>query len=349
MHVALDVTALKTGHKNRGIGIYTDLLIKSLKQYKDNFSYSFFVRGQSIPKNVDLVHYPYFEPFFYSLPLVKSAPTIVTVHDLIPIVFKDHFPSGMKGSVIWQLQRVSLRGARAIIADSEWSRRDVVRITGVPSDRVFVTHLAPKDVFTKRPSAKALRNITAKYHVSQSFVLYVGDVNWNKNIPGLLRAFHTIQVRRPEMQLVLVGSAFLESGIPEMQEINNIIRENGLQRAIVKTGHVRDTDLAALYASASVCVQPSFAEGFGLPILEAMASGCPVVCAKRTSLTEISGPAILVNPDEVNDIARGILQVLEFSEEKRAKLRDEGERWAKTFTWRRVAHQTAKIYESVTR
>ena len=329
MHIAIDTTPLETGHARRGVGTYTKNLVDALKQYEPAHSYSFFTRGQKVPAGADLVHVPYFDPFFLTLPLVKITPTIVTVHDLIPLVFPDKFPSGIKGSLKWQIQKLSLAGARRIITDSECSKRDIAKITGFDRKKIDAVYLAPDPEFAvgnAKPSEKP-------------YFLYVGDVNWNKNVPGLLSAFAAFG----KNELVLVGKAFTDSSLPETKEINRIIHDLGIEKSVRRTGFVSTRELVGLYAGATALVIPSFYEGFGLPVLEAMCAGCPVVAADTSSLTEIAGPAIRVGT-ESKSIAQGMRKALTLNRETQQKLQSE---WVKRFSWKLTARNTVQSYEKV--
>lgn len=334
MRVAIDTTPLKSDHKLRGIGSYTEQLVKALQRYENKHSYHFFTRGQIIPKNVDLVHYPYFDPFLLTLPFIKSKPTVVTVHDLIPIAFPEHFPKGFRGELKWQIQKTSLNQARRIITDSNASKKDVNRLIGFAEDRIDVVYLAPSITHWEWSNIR----------LPKRYILYVGDVNWNKNIPGLLEAFSIVKKNISNRKLVLVGKQFLNTSLRETQNINKRISELDINPDVVKLGFVKNEDLPTVYRRAAVYVQPSFAEGFGLPVLEAMAYGCPVVCTNTSSLVEIAGPSIIVNSDS-KDIAHGIVKSLTMSNVKRQLATKSGILWAKRFTWKKVAKETVAVYE----
>ena len=341
MHIAIDITPLESGHQVRGVGSYTKLLVEALQTYEKSHSYSFFTRGQKVSGNADLVHCTYFDPFFLTLPLIKQKPVVVTVHDLIPLAYPSRFPRGIRGNVTWLIQKWSLAGAKRVITDSIVSQQDIHRITGVALDRIDVVYLAPSADFRPIKDQTVLSRIKAKYGLPGTFILYVGDVNWNKNIIGMLKAFQDLK----QVKLVLVGNAFTDEHLTEAQEINRMIRSLELTKNIVKPGFVPDEDLVALYNLATVYVQPSFAEGFGLPILEAMACGCPVVAAAGSSLSEISGPAISVNSNDPQDIAKGIRHVLLFSPAQRKSLISAELDWVRSFSWKKVAHETVRSYE----
>lgn len=333
MHIAIDSSPMETGHALRGVGSYTKNLIGALQKYEHKHSYSLFTRGQKVPDNADLVHYPYFDPFFLTLPLVKTKPTVVTVHDLIPLVFPDKFPKGIKGAMKWHIQKASLKGARRIITDSESSKSDISKITRIKESHIDVVYLAPDVSFTGAFSGQP----------SIPYFLYVGDVNWNKNVPGLLRAFANI----PYGELMLVGDAFVNTALPETKAINSLVSSLGIEKRITRTGYVSNKKLAELYARATALVLPSYYEGFGLPVLEAMACRCPVVSTLSGSLNEIAGSAIDVQPNRVDSITNGMKRVLALSVDARKKLVEEGDRWVKKFTWRKTARETTAIYEKI--
>lgn len=342
MRIAIDVTPLHTGHRDRGVGTYTKLLIEALQKYESNHTYSFFTRGQKVPENVDLVHYPYFDPFFLTLPVIISRPTVVTVHDLIPLVFPEHFSTGVRGMIKWQLQRLSLAQTTRIITDSDTSKKDVIRIAGISSQIIDVVRLAPADVFRPVTDKTLLQTVATKYKLPERFILYVGDINWNKNILGMLEAFQKFNSR--EVKLVLVGKAFTERS-PEANAIQASIDALGIRDKVIMPGFVAFDDLPEFYSLASVYVQPSRYEGFGLPILEAFACGCPVISSRSPGLSEIAGPTIMVDSNNPSDIASRIRETLTMSMDKRLALIQKGILWAKQYSWEAVAHQTVQSYE----
>ena len=324
MHIAINTTPLESGHRNRGVGQYTKLLIGALQKYENTHSYSFFTRGQKVPKNTDIVHYPYFDPFFLTLPLFKSKPTVVTVHDLITVKYADHFAKGIRGELKWQIQKASLFGVARIITDSNASKADIQEIVGYKEGRIDVVHLAPSPVFRPLQDKVTLERVKKTYNLPEQFVLYVGDVNWNKNVQGLVKAFDmltkTVFVKRLSLKAVFVGKAFVNTKLQEAREIHQLIKLLNLDTEILRVGFVPDEDLVAFYNLASVYVQPSFAEGFGFPVLEAMTCGCPAVVSRGTSLDEIAGPSIRIDPNDSSSIAEGILRVLNLTHAERENL-----------------------------
>lgn len=344
MHIAIDTTPLETGDKDRGVGTYTTLLIEALQMYEKKHSYHFFTRRQNVPENVDLVHYPYFDPFFLTLPVIKPHPTVVTVHDLIPHVFPEHFRAGLRGMIKWQVQRLSLGRAMRVITDSDSSKADIIRIAGISPDTIDVVRLAPASGFRRVTDKALLRAVTEKYKLPERFILYVGDINWNKNIHGLLKAFQSVMRQALSVKLVLAGIAFVDRS-PESDAIGESIDALGIRGEVIMPGFVPLNDLPALYSLASVYVQASHYEGFGLPVLEAMASGCPVISSHASSLSEIAGPAVLIDPNNPEDLATRLREALNMSTKTRQTLIRKGILWAKRYSWELVAHQTVRSYE----
>ena len=347
MHIAIATSPLISEHRARGIGVYTKNLINALQTYKPEHTYSFFTRTQEIPDSADIVHYPYFDPFFLTLPLRKKKPTVVTVHDLIPLVFPEHFPAGMRGMTKWYMQRLSLKSAKRIITDSKNSKQDIAKLGSIDENHIDVVYLA-SSVHDHPVTKEYTDGVKKKMNITGACFLYVGDINWNKNIVGLLNAFSIFLLKNMQtaahIQLVLVGSAFLHD-IPEAQEIRRAISELHIEQNIVMPGFVSEEDLVGLYHGAIGAIQPSHYEGFGLPILDAFTCMCPVVAADNSSMKEIMGSAIPVDSANTDDIARGMQQLFGLSEKDRSIRIDVGTTWVKQFTWKRVAEETIAVYE----
>jgi glycosyltransferase involved in cell wall biosynthesis len=331
----------------RGSGFYIDLLVKALEKYYPNNKYIYFTRTEKLPENANLVHYPYFEPFFLSLPLMKALPTIVTVHDLIPLNFPKHFPAGLKGRLKWEIQKKSLFGCRAIITDSISSKRDIKRLVGFPEEKIFVVYLAPASEFQEIKDVAKLTSIREKYHLPKNFVLYVGDVTWNKNLPRLIAA-----VKKINIPLVMVGKALVEKSFDKEniwnRDLIKVQRACQEDKRLIRLGFVSQEDLVMIYNLATVFALPSIYEGFGLPVLEAMACGIPVVAADTSSLPEVCGDAaFMVKPYDVDHIASGLNEALHYdSSQRRAKV-ERGLAWVKRFSWEKTAKEVFQVYEQI--
>ena len=354
--IFVDKAPLDSGHAVRGIGSCTRELVASLGKRND-------IRLVSSKREADVIHYPYFDFFFPTLKVRVGERVVVTVYDTIPLIYPEHYPSGVRGKINLFFQKRELKKAGAIITISETSKKDIVRFLDIGQEKIFPIHLAPLDRFRKMENARPASlgeaggkwkmEITKRYGLSKRFVLYVGDVNYNKNVVGLIKAFALLandsELKRIDakvLKLVLVGKAFRDD-IDEARQILQQIKELGLEDRVVITGYVEEEDLIAIYNLASIYCQPSFYEGFGLPVLEAMASSTPVVAAKTQALVEVaSGAAYFVDPKSAEAIAGGLKQVFDKSE-LRNELRNKGLRKFKNFSWDKVADETVAIYKKV--
>ena len=347
MNIAIDTTPLSSEHAMRGVGVYTKNLIEALQQYESKHSYSFFTRGEKIPDTAEIVHYPYFDPFFLTLPWEKTVPTVVTVHDLIPLVFPEQFLIGIRGRVKWNMQKIALRRVDTIITVSECSKKDVERIVHIPESKIHAVYSAATPGYEVKQSKQLEQVIKEKYQLPEHFMLFVGDVNWNKNVLGLLSAFALVLQKKKNSHVVLVGGAFKKRELLETQQIEQCIHDLHLESHVTMTGFVSQEDLVVLYSLATCLVEPSFYEGFGLPVLEAMVCGCPVVIADNSSLSEIAGPSLKMDAGNIQNMAETILVMLGLSEPARKKLRLDSIAWAKTFSWEKTAHETVAVYETM--
>lgn len=346
MKIAIDVSPLQTGHKVRGSGFYLEHLKNSLVKYFPQNQYLFFERGEKIPKDVDLVHFPYFEPFFLALPLYKKYKTVVTVHDLTPIVFPKAFPRGVRGEIKWQMQKFSLKKADAVVTDSKSSKKDIIRYVGIPEKKISVVFLAAGEQFKVLDRGSWMLDIQRKYDLPDRFVLYVGDVTWNKNLPRLLNA-----VKEIDIAIVMVGKNLINENYdknnPWSYDLNRLWELSKENKNIMRLGFVPDDDLVAIYNLATVFTMPSLYEGFGLPILEAMSCGCPVITSKEGSLPEVAKEAAyFVDAYDYKSIAKGIKEVFN-SENLQKELSQKGLENAAKFSWKTTAANTLKVYKDV--
>ena len=342
--IAIDVSPLSDGNSIRGVGYYTKNLVDALQseiktnpEYKD-FEISLIKNYESKIKNFDLVHYPYFDPFFLTLPLAKT-PFIVTVHDLIPIELSKLFPVGIKGFIKWQIQKYKLKFAQYILSPTHTAKYSIHDILHYPKDKIFTTYEAANSNFKKITDQKILDKVKIKYNLPDKFILFVGDLNLNKNIPNLAKACYKLKI-----PLIIAGkSAVLP--VPNHPWTKDIKWVQSNQSQYLKSiGFVSDDDLPVLYNLASVYCQPSIAEGFGLPLLEAMQCGIPTCFSANTSLAEISDySGLMFDPYSIDDIAKKINLI--FCDNKlKQDLINKGYKRAKTFSWKLCAINTLAVY-----
>jgi glycosyltransferase involved in cell wall biosynthesis len=325
MKIAIIGSPLQDGNKTRGVGFYTKHLIENLKDNKNIELVE--------TDNADLIHYPFFDPFATTLKIFNK-PTIVTVHDLIPLQFKPHFPVGVKGNIKWLLQLINLRKASAILTVSEYSKKIINQITGISLSKIFVTHLSADNTCKPIKEKMLLQAMKQKYNLPDKFVLYVGDINWNKNIPTLVKICKDLKY-----PLVIVGSSATKKDVPvhpwtkDLLEIQNDSYPQ-------KIGFIPDDELPIIYNLATIYCQPSHAEGFGLPPLQAMACGCPVICNMVTSLPEVVGKAAL-------GFTKENFQKLWNNKSTRDKYIKLGLSQAKKFNWQTTAQKTMEVYAKI--
>ena len=273
------------------------------------------------------------------LPL-RSVPTVLTVHDLI---FR-HLPEHHKPLNRWYLNLTMplyCRRATHIIAISACTRRDLIAAYDVPPKKITVVHEAAAPRFRPPPS-EAVEAVRAQYGLPERYLLSVGTIEPRKNLTRLLEAFETLHAEGLTDGLVIVGRRGWLYG-----DFFARLEQSPARDAVIFPGYVPDEDLPAIYAGAQALALPSLYEGFGLPVLEAMACGTAVACSRTSSLPEISGNVALhFEPNDVESITDTLRRLLR-DVSLRADLRQRGLEQAARFSWDRVAAETEAIYDAV--
>lgn len=343
MKVAFCSLPLKTGHKTRGIGAYTRNLLEALRKIDGVEIFEF--GDLSEVRNADIVHYPFFDLFQNNLSSQKKIPIVVTIHDVIPLVYSQAYPPGIKGWWNNYLQKKSLRDVAAVITDSQASRKDIIKYLGVPAGKIYPVYLAPAGHFHKINDRNTLEEIAKKYNLPLKFALYTGNVNYNKNLLNLSEA-----ALKAGIDLVLIGKSFEEKeGLnhPELKSFKNFLNQYATNPKIHILGFVPDGELVAITNLATMLILPSLAEGFGMPILEAQLCEVPVITSNVSSMPEVAGRgALLINPLSVEDIFRAIVQLKE-NKIVRDALIKEGLSNINRFSWKSTADETLKVYEKI--
>jgi len=267
----------------------------------------------------------------FDLPYWSSCPRVLTIHDLSLLLF----PETHEEHLVRRARRVlplMVRKANAIITPSETVKREVCEHLRLSEDKVFAIPEAARACFYPAPSSETVQRLG----IQPEFILFVGTVEPRKNLLTLVRAFEQI----PKIQLVIAGQKGWLS-----DDLMKYLNGSAIRDRVLFTGHLSDDDLRALYSSCRVFVYPSLYEGFGLPLLEAMACGAPVVTSNVGSIVETVGDAArLVSPTDVDDLAHAITSLLNDSRE-RERLSLAGLEHAKKFSWERTAAATWEVYK----
>ena len=292
-------------------------------------------------RGLDLAHVPYF-----ASPLFPTTPTVVTIHDLIPLILPAY-----RGSLLvrayTRLVAAAARRADAVIADSQASKRDIVRLLGIPSHRVHVVYLAADEKFGPVKDAALMEAVRRKYGLPDRYILYLGGFDCRKNVATLLQAF--AHLRRPADLKLAIAGKLPERDTPFFPHPRRLAEELGLEERVAFIGWVAEEDKPALYTGAVAFVFPSLYEGFGLPVLEAMACGTPVVASDRASLPEVVGQGgLLVDPTDVDDLAAAMERLLT-DEGLRAELGERALAQAAKFRWEKTARETLAVYRKAIR
>ncbi len=285
---------------------------------------------------VDLLHVQ------YTAPLWTPCPVVATIHDLS----FEHLPQTFTRRSRAQLRLTVRRTARTashLIASSEYSRRDIIETYNVKESRVSVAPLAAPDHFAPVTNEEELRRVRAAYRIEGDYILAVGSVQPRKNLPRLIAAYANLRRARSRVKLpmlVIVGKlGWL------YEETLRAIEEHKASDDVLWTGYVPEPDLPALYTSATCFAYPSYFEGFGLPPLEAMQCGAPVIAGNQTSLPEVVGDAgLLIDPFNQQAIADALARVIDDAS-LRTEMRRKGLAQAKKFSWSSTAQLTLKVYE----
>ncbi len=328
--------------------------VRTLGGLPENFRTAVYTRPDSDNRNhitfpmylhglsPDLVHIP-----LNRVPIFMIRPYVVTIHDMANLFFEPVASKLRMELRLFRFRRGLQRAAR-VIAVSEATKRDVEHLMGVPAHRIRRVYNAPDPEFLERHAAgteEQLR-IMERYQVNYPFLLYAGNIRPQKNIPRLVEAFAVVRAQLAEhpiyrdLRLIIIGDT-----ISQYPAVRQAVIKSRVEHVVRFLGFVPFETLRCFYQFAAAFVFPSRHEGFGLPPLEAMACGTPVVTSNVSSLPEVVGDAaMLVNPENVFDIARGIREVL-LDDSLRAEMICRGREQAARFNWERTARQVLEIYQ----
>lgn len=288
----------------------------------------------------DLVHFPHF-----NVPIFYDGKFVVTIHDLI----HQHFSmerSTTRGPAIYKLKQLgykkvfntAISKSLAVLVPSNFVKDELIKDWKVSEDRIVVTYEAVDDKIQRiveTINQGEIANVMKKFRITSPYIYYVGNAHPHKNVEGLIRAFGKLRKKYHNLSLVLSGNDHY---------FWQRIRKEFSQKGIIYTGYVSDEELVSIYKNARCFVMPSLEEGFGIPLLEAMICGCPVVSSNKGSLPEVgTDTALYFDPLDINDMAGKIAQVLD-DKALRQKLVERGLSRCKEFSWEKLAKETLEVY-----
>src|SRR5579863_8247107 len=293
----------------------------------------------------DLVHIPN----LFSVPRALPCPYVMTVHDMLEHMSRAREQSGFWRSLYFQMTKRVLKGAARIFAVSNFTKLEIEKLFGIPAGRIEVVYNAIDERFLHGHASAGDRQLIAeRYQVTYPFLLYAGRVSPHKNVVRMIEAFSALKCELerdhayPDLKLIIIGDD--HSGNPDLRR--TVVR-SGVQNDVRFLGFIPIEVLRTFYDEAKIFVFPSLYEGFGLPPLEAMAHGTPVVTSNVSSLPEVVGnAAVMVNPENVFEIMRALHRVL-LDQQVRDKFKQRAYEQVKKFSWDASARQIIAVYEDV--
>jgi glycosyltransferase involved in cell wall biosynthesis len=293
----------------------------------------------------DLVHIPH----LFWIPRGLSCPYVLTVHDLLEHMYGSRNASSMRRSMHFYMTRRVLRRAARVIAVSQFTKNEIEKLLGIPDNRIEVVYNAIDERFLHGHASDADREMIAqRYLVNYPFILYAGAIRPHKNVVRIIEAFSALkselekEQQFPDLKLIIIGD-----DLSSHPRVRRTVVRSGVQNDVRFLGFVPIEVLRIFYDVAKVFVFPSLYEGFGLPPLEAMAHGTPVVTSNTSSLPEVAGnAALLVNPENVFEIRRALQRVL-LDPVLRAQMKQRGYEQAQRFSWISSVSRILEIYREV--
>lgn len=340
--IAIVSGSAKKADSVRGIGAHNSELFGAFSKESDS---NYKIPDLSMNDDLsayDVVHFTSFRPFFISLPFTKPKNTkfILTIHDLIMLIYPKHYPSGIKGRIRFEINKYLIKKyVDRIITISETSKKDICRFLNVKPEIVEVIYIAPKNKIKKLDLGRWEDEIRKKYNLPEKFVLFDHGVNYNKNLPTLIKACRLAGIKLAVVGKEIENIGKLDLEHPELSHLKDVDFTD-----VLKLGFVSDEDLNKLFNLATIYVQPSYYEGFGMPVVEAMNVGCPVICSKTQALVEVADDACLYfDPNDPKELAEKIKMFLN-SQSLRNEYIKRGFEHVKKFSWKKAAQETLDVY-----
>jgi glycosyltransferase involved in cell wall biosynthesis len=286
----------------------------------------------------DVYHAPH-----YVLPAAINCNSVVTIHDCIHLMFPQYLPNRMAYAYARAQMWTAAHRSDCILTVSDASKRDILHLFNIPPEKIVVVYNAIDAHFSVMPQPDAVSRVRERYQLDHRFVLYVGNIKPHKNLVRLIEAFSELRSGDLEdLKLLIIGDE-----ISKLPALRHAVHRHKLHKHVRFLGYVPDDQLAVLYRLAAVFVFPSLYEGFGLPPLEAMASGTPVVVSNVSSLPEVVGDAAaLVDPHDIDSIVDGLRSVLT-NPARAEEMRRKGLERAREFSWERSVAHTLEVYKRI--
>jgi glycosyltransferase involved in cell wall biosynthesis len=320
---------------------------KSVPLLDDGTSAKGYIEFRNVLKRLhcDLVHIPH----LFWMPRTLPCPYVITVHDLLDHMYRAHDRSSLRRSLHFHLTRRVLSGAGRILAVSNFTKNEIEKLFSIPTSHIEVVYNAIDERFLHGHASDADRQILAeRYLVTYPFLLYAGRISPHKNLVRIIEAFSALRTelekdgKYPDLRLIIIGDE-----LSKHPDLRRTVVRSGVQNDVRFMGFVPIEMLRIFYDAAKIFVFPSLYEGFGLPPLEAMAHGTPVVTSNTSSLPEVVGnAAVLVNPENVFEIMRALHRLL-LDQGLREKIKQRSYEQAKKFSWETSARRTFEVYRKV--
>jgi glycosyltransferase involved in cell wall biosynthesis len=378
MRIGIDIRAIAAAGLGRGLATYTTNLVKSLLTLdQENHFCLFIAKDQSVPgflqqlpspdhvtivrlqrptRNIFLwdqlfwyallkkEHIDVFHSTMYGVPLFCPCPKVLTIHDLTPLIFPE-FITNFRHKIVFRFNFFTSKYADRIITPSQHSKRDLMRYLNVPEKSISVTLEGVTEQYKILPNREDIAQVKAHYHIPGKYLLYVGGFDKNKNLVTLVKAFHRLlqkSILKEDLFLVFVGTLTQDA-----LSLREFVKTCKLENRVIFTDFVPEEKLIKLYNGAEIFVFPSLYEGFGLPPLEAMACGVPVITSHAASLPEIVGDAgIQIDPHAPEELCHAIIEVFT-NQELRKDLQRKGIERASLLSWEETARKTLRVYQEV--